>query len=196
MQPAATARRVLDLALGRPATLGAGRLVCLDGPAGSGKTTLAAAIAALAPGSTVVHLDDLYDGWDGLPRVGEQLDTLLAPLARGEAGRYRRYDWPAGRYAATVTVPPARLVVLEGVGAGSAAHAHLATATVWVTAPAELRRARALARDGEALAGHWEAWAAAEATCFAASRVAERADLRVEILEPGSGAPASQPRVP
>jgi hypothetical protein len=196
MQSVASAHRVLELAAARPATLGAGRLVCLDGPAGSGKTTLSGAIDALAPGCTVVHLDDLYDGWDGLPRVGEQLDSLLLPLARGEVGGYRRYDWHAGRYAGTVAVPPAPLLVLEGVGAGSAAHAHLATVTVWVGAPAELRRARALARDGTGLAGHWDAWAAAEATCFAASRVAERADLRVEILDPGSGAPASQRRVP
>ena len=36
---------MLALAASRPPTLGAGRLVCVDGPAGSGKTTLARALA-------------------------------------------------------------------------------------------------------------------------------------------------------
>src|SRR4051812_4977918 len=43
---------------------GAVRLVCVDGPAGSGKTTLAAGIEAelslTGAACTVVHLDDLY----------------------------------------------------------------------------------------------------------------------------------------
>jgi hypothetical protein len=190
------AARVLDLAASRAPTLGDGRLVCHDGPAGSGKTSLAAAIADLSPAATVVHLDDLYAGWDGLPEVGQQLDSLLEPLARGVTGRYRRYDWAAGRFAETVRVPPSPLLVLEGVGSGSAAHAGLATVTAWVVAPERLRRFRAVARDGEELAERWAAWAAAEAACFAASRVAERADLVVELPDAGSGAEASGPPVP
>jgi hypothetical protein len=183
---------LLEVARSRPPTLGSGRLVCIDGPAGSGKTTLAAAVAARAPGSTLVHLDDLYDGWDGLPGVGAQLDTLLLPLARGEAGRYRRYDWHAGRFAETVQVAPTALLVLEGVGAGSPAHAGLATVTAWVSAAQGLRRARGVARDGATLAAHWSAWAAAEADHFARSDVAARADLLVD----GSGATPPRLRIP
>ena len=183
---------VLDLARSRPPTLGTGRLVCIDGPAGSGKTTLAAAVEALAPGSTLDHLDDLYDGWDGLPGVGAQLDTLLLPLARAETGCYRRYDWHAGRFGATVHVAPAPLLVLEGVGAGSGASAGLATVTAWVSAPERLRRARGVARDGATLAAHWSAWAAAEADHFARSDVAARADLVVD----GSGAAPPRLRIP
>ena len=65
-------------------------VVCVDGPAGSGKTTLAAALAASRPAATVVHMDDLYPGWDGLPHVGAQLTSLLEPLAERRPGRYRR----------------------------------------------------------------------------------------------------------
>ena len=63
--PSETADRVVALALARPPTLGDGRLVCVDGPAGSGKTTLAAGIAART-GAPVLHMDDLYPGWSGL----------------------------------------------------------------------------------------------------------------------------------
>ena len=45
-------------------------------------------------------------------------------------------------------MPPAPLLVLEGVGSGSRSHAGLITALVWVEVPAGLRLQRGLARDG------------------------------------------------
>jgi energy-coupling factor transporter ATP-binding protein EcfA2 len=145
---------LLDLARSRPPTLGAGRLVCIDGPAGSGKTTLAAAVAALEPAARVVHMDDLYDGWGGLSRLTDQLTDLLRPLSRGATSRYRRYDWVAGRYAETVTVEPAPLLVLEGVGCGARRHADLVTALAWVeTAPRPGPRRRGDAPALGAVAG-------------------------------------------
>ena len=90
--------------------------MCIDGPAGSGKTTLAGAVAELAGDARLVHMDDLFEGWDGLPSVDAQLDRLLRPLAEGRPGSFRRYDWDRARWAETVAVPPAPLVVLEGVG--------------------------------------------------------------------------------
>jgi hypothetical protein len=171
---------VLALVGERPPTLGDGRLVCVDGPAGSGKTTLAASIAGRRPGSRVVHMDDLYDGWDGLSRLTAQLSGLLRPLARGAAGSYRRYDWAAGRYAETVTVPPGPLLVLEGVGSGSRDHADLITVLAWVEAPPELRLRRGLDRDGAAMANHWSRWAVDEQALFRREATAERADLLVD----------------
>jgi uridine kinase len=163
----------------RSPTLGDGRLLCVDGPSGSGKTTLARAVSRLVTGSRVVHLDALYDGWDGLPRLDAALEPLLRPLARGERGRYRRYDWHAGRYAGWVDVPPAPLLVLEGVGAWSPAFAPLVTTLVWVEAEPEERLARAVSRDGAAMEPRLRAWAAAEERHFALSGARHRADLVV-----------------
>ncbi|HYF71618.1 MAG TPA: 4-amino-4-deoxy-L-arabinose transferase [Nocardioides sp.] len=174
------ARALLELATSRPPTLAAGRLVCIDGPAGSGKTTLAGAVAALEPDAVVVHMDDLYDGWAGLSRVDDQLRTLLEPLSRCEAGAYRRYDWLAGRYAETVTVAPGELLVLEGVGSGSARFAHLVTALAWVEAPSDVRLRRGLERDGEAVRPHWERWQVDEAARFVRDGTRARADLVVD----------------
>jgi uridine kinase len=168
------AERVLDLTLSRPPTLGGGRLVCVDGPSGSGKTTLAEAL-----GAPVVHMDQLIEGWSGLRTVDARLDGLLRPLAAGRPGSYRRYDWLAGAYAEVVTVPPVPLLVLEGVGAGSLQVADLVTALVWVEADLDVRMARGIARDGEAFAPYWEAWAAEEADHFALHRTRERADLHL-----------------
>ena len=49
------AAEVLSLARSRPPTLGSGRLICVDGPAGSGKTTLAEEVASLSRGAGDPH---------------------------------------------------------------------------------------------------------------------------------------------
>ena len=177
--------RVLELLGGRTPTLGAGRLVCVDGPAGAGKTTLAEAIAEgfdkLNQGSVrLLHMDDLYPGWSGLPRVDEHLEGLLSPLAEGRAGSYRRYDWLAGEFTETVTVEPVPLLVLEGVGSGASRFAPLQTVLVWVEAPYDVRLRRGIQRDGDAFAPFWEQWARDEGELFAREGTRERADVVVD----------------
>ncbi|GGD20028.1 hypothetical protein [Nocardioides daphniae] len=177
-------RRMLDLVAAGPARLGTGeprgRLLCVDGPAGSGKTTLARAVVAAAPEAHLLHLDLLLDGWDGLADVAATLVAdVLEPLARGERAAYRRYDWHARRFAERVPVPATQLLVVEGVGAGSRATAPYRAASVWVEASTPLRRRRALARDGDDFAPHWDAWAEQEARLFTAERTRATADLRI-----------------
>lgn len=169
--------RVLrSLARSRPGP-GRVRVVGIDGRSGSGKTDLAVALAARLP-ATVVHLDDLYVGWhglaDALPAV---CADLLVPLAAGRPGRYRRYDWVAGRPAELVTVPPADLVVIEGVGALAVDCVAEYALRVWLDAPPETRRRRALARDGDTFAPHWQEWADQEDQVFAQHPARAAADL-------------------
>ena len=177
--PAAVADAILRIARARPATLGAGRLICIDGPAGAGKTTLARRLAECT-GGAVVHMDDLYGGWTGLAALTVQLPTILDPLAAGSAGTYRRYDWTLGRYAETVTVHPGPWLILEGVGSASRAHATLATVQVFIDAPPGERLERGLARDGEAALPHWKRWMVDEADLFERERPADRADMLVD----------------
>lgn len=175
------AQDLLALAATRPATLGDGRLICIDGPAGGGKTTIATELASIAgPLVHVVHLDDLYEGWDGLAENDRQLETLLRPLADGRPGTYRRYDWHAEEFAETVSVSPVPMLVLEGVGSGVSAFDDLRTVLAWVEAPWETRKARGLARDGDAFAPHWDRWAAHEAALFAREQTRDRADLVID----------------
>lgn len=176
---AGPARAVLRHVMGGPPTLGEGRLVCIDGPAGSGKTTLAAAVAELAPGTVVVHTDDLLEGWGGLPGLTASLEALLRPLAAGRPGRWRRWDWLADRWAETHRVAPTGLLVVEGVGSGASSYRELIGCLVWVEAPAGLRLARGLARDGERMRPEWERWMLEEERLHAREATRERADLVV-----------------
>lgn len=182
------ARTVLDLAGTRPARLGEGRLVCVDGPAGSGKTTLASRVAGLAPGASVVHTDDLLAGWGGLAGLPDTLGRLLEPLSRGEPGRWRRWDWHHDGWAEWHTVEPGGLLVVEGVGAWWPGHADLVAVLVWVVADPDERLRRGLARDGDAMRDHWLRWARDEQRHHAAAGTEQAADVRVDgegrLLDP------------
>ncbi len=172
--------------LATPPRLGPVRLLAVDGPAGSGKTTLAAALAAELHGrgvaAAVLHLDDLYDGWAGLegtlwPRLAAQ---VLEPLRRGLPARYQRYDWQAGAFDGWVDVSVPGVLVVEGCGSARRQAEPFVVLTVWVEAPADVRLERGLARDGAAARSHWERWMHDEAAHFARERTAERADVRLD----------------
>jgi uridine kinase len=178
--------------------LGRVRLVVVDGPAGSGKTTFSGALAsvlratalgttalgATALGATVVHLDDLYEGWTGLegslwPRLSAQ---VLEPLRRGLPGRFQRYDWVAGQFADWVDVPVPSFLVVEGCGSARREADAFASVRVWIEADRDLRLARGLARDGSDARAHWESWMGDEAAHFAREGTRERADVRLDAL--------------
>jgi len=174
-----------------PPRLGPVRLVCVDGPAGSGKTTLAGLLAAElgADGMTtsVLHLDDLYEGWSGLGGVWERLDEqVLRPLEQGLPARWQRYDWVAERFAEWIDLPGPECLIVEGCGSAPRAVDGRAVLIAWVEVPAELRLARGVARDGEQMRDHWLRWMAEEATEFAREGTRERAaavvDGRVRLL--------------
>jgi uridine kinase len=177
--PSEAAALILELAAARPPTLGSGRLVGVDGPAGSGKTTLGRLLADRT-GAQLIHTDELMDGWRGLDAVGQQLAAVAEALAAGRPGSYRRFDWELGRYDDTVAVPPAPWLVVEGVGSGAAALAAYVTVLAWVEADDELRLARGLERDGVEMEAHWRTFMADERALFAREGTRDRADVLVD----------------
>jgi uridine kinase len=179
----AAASLVLDLAAARAPTVGIGRLVCVEGPAGSGKTTLGAELARRT-GAQLIHGDDLMTGWRGLDAVGRQLVGVAEALAAGRPATYQHYDWAAARFDRAVDVPPAAWLVVEGVGCGAAGLAAYTTVLVWIEVDDDLRLARGMKRDGVAMEQHWRQFMADERALFARDRSRERADVLVD----GTGA--------
>jgi uridine kinase len=158
-------------------------VVLIDGRSGAGKSTFADTLAGRFPDAAVVRLDDVYPGWDGLRAATDIVhERVLTPLRRGEPARWPLWDWsrdrPSGRHA---TVEPAPVVIVEGAGVLTAASAVLADVTVWLEAPDAARKARALARDGDAYRPHWERWAAQEDAHLRENRPAELARIVVVL---------------
>lgn len=163
-----------------PPSAGTTRIALIDGPAGSGKTTLADRLAS-ALGAQVLHADDMYEGWDGLGTLDAVLvDQVLAPLAQSEPAGFRRWDWHASARAERIEVPPADALVVEGVGVASRAARHYASLVVFVDAPWEARLTRGIARDGEAMRAEWEKWQAGEAPYLEDQATREAADVTVD----------------
>ena len=130
-------------------------VVTIDGYSGSGKSTLAAALARLVNGWQVLHLDDWYPGWDGLEAGADIARRIAADLRGGRASSYEAWDWENGATGATIPVLLAPTII-EGCGAIEAE----ADLTIWIADPGEEeRRHRALARDGQTFAPHWQRWA-------------------------------------
>jgi chloramphenicol 3-O-phosphotransferase len=180
-----TIAAVAERVLAAPPRCGATRLVCIDGPSGSGKTTLAGRLAAALEDAPVLHMDEIYPGWDGLAAAVPLLhDQVVAPLAAGRPARYRRWDWHRDAPGELRDLGTPDLLVVEGAGSGAGVIAAHAVLLLWLEAPRDERFRRGIARDGETYRPHWERWARQEAAQFAAEQTPARADLRVD------GAPA------
>ncbi|MCS5718656.1 ATP-binding protein [Herbiconiux sp. CPCC 205763] len=137
-------------------------VILIDGPSGSGKTLLALRMRDHWVGAdrpTLVHLDDVYPGWDGLDAAGEQVNRhLLEPLRAGLPARWQRYDWTAGEPAEWHDVDPSHPLIVEGCGALTRSNRALADLAIWVETDDETRKARAIARDGESYLREWDRW--------------------------------------
>ncbi len=184
MHPGSDAVEVLGLLDDAVPRCGEVTVVAIDGPSGAGKTSLANAVAEAVRGGrrsvSVVHVDELVPGWDGLAAVPALLaEQVLEPLSRGEQAAFRAWDWEADAWGDVRAVSPTDVLVLEGCGAFARPADGYASVRVWVDAPVAQRYSRAIGRDGEVFAANWERWAAQERELFARDGTRARADLVV-----------------
>ncbi len=155
-------------------------LVCVDGPAGSGKTTLAAQIARELHAQTI-HMDDLYEGWEGVAQGAHNLNEwILEPLAAGRDGEYQRYDWHLGEFAERHLVPRAPWLVVEGCASATRLVDKHDPFIIWVEADDETRLDRGLERDGEHLRDHWLTFMDTEARIYAENATRDRAHVHLD----------------
>lgn len=151
---------------------GARIVVLLDGRSGTGKTTLGDALAEELD-AQLVHLDDVYPGWDGLRAAADAVVTDVL----GPPSGHRRWDWDASAPAGWTAVDPDLPLVVEGCGALSRASAPLAGLRVWLEADDDERWRRAIGRDGDVFAREWDRWAAQERAFIATEDPVRLADV-------------------
>ncbi|MEU7022783.1 hypothetical protein ABZ990_19295 [Streptomyces sp. NPDC046203] len=184
-----------------PPSCGPVRLVAIDGHAGSGKSTLAARLAAALGGTgdrtddggcneptgpaPVLHLDDLATHDEPFAWTDRMLHQVLGPLSRGESALYSPYDWDLHRFGPPRPLPPAPVVLVEGVGAGRRAlRPHLAR-LLWMERGPEESWVRGRRRDGLALSDFWDGWTVAETRHFAGDPSRPFADTLVRECQEG-----------
>ena len=168
------AARITEL----PPLAGQTRVIAVDGPAGSGKSSLATELAEVLGEALVLNTDQLYPGWDGLAEGAQRLvDDVLLPLSAGLAATVRPWDWSSGSEGEPRELPACATLIVDGAGCGSRAGAPFLSMIIWLDADVELRQQRALERDGEMFAPHWESWAEQERALFEREQPRERAAL-------------------
>ena len=151
-------------------------LVAIDGRCGSGKTTLAALLAAKFP-CNVFHTDDFYlppasriPGWESVPCANLDLDRLdreiLRPVLAGEDVDYRPYRCASGDFAPAIRIPFRPLNVLEGSYALHPALRMRYTLRIFLTCSPEEQTRRLQAREGDRFPLFQHRWIPLEESYF------------------------------
>ena len=156
------------------------QLLLVDGRSGAGKTMWAKRKQEES-GFFLLSLDDIYPGWDGLDAGHRHaLHHGIVPWSRGEVATLRRWDWESMSPAGVIEIDPEVSLIVEGCGALSMLTTPFATKRFWVEANAEVRRERALGRDGDTFAAHWARWALQEDRFYAIHQSPGLADVVIE----------------
>ena len=166
------------------ALCGETKIVTIDGPAGSGKTTLAKELSISLSDEngpmSVIHLDELYEGWNDA--LGQRLFDriaawILVPIRNGLSPKHLKYDWHQSKYASWSELPLTPIVIIEGVGSGHSDLRNYVSQAIWVEADENLLLDRVVQRDGEAVRDEMLIWKAQETSYFELHDVKQSAHI-------------------
>ena len=172
-------------------------VLALDGRCGSGKTTMAAALAEQFPDSIVLHTDDFYlpparrsPDWAHTPCANMDLtrlrDEALRPAYAGQTVAYRAYSCREGAYLPTVQLPAQPLVILEGSYSHHPLLRPYETLRVFGTCTKAEQTRLLQAREGTRYADFAARWIPLEEGYFAQYGIAESADFVVDTTADGT----------
>jgi uridine kinase len=158
-------------------------LLAIDGPAGSGKTSLANQLSNELNSATTIHMDDLYNGWEDaltatLTRHLEE--WILVPLTQEASVKYQKFDWTGGEYGPPVEIRDIELLILEGVGAAQARIRNQADLTIWIEVGAQIGLARVLDRDGTQILPYMLKWQERESAHFINDQTKENCQIFID----------------
>ena len=167
-------------------------VVLIDGRSGSGKSTFASLMRNLVfeadrHSPKVIHMDDLYPGWEGLEAGAIYLsEQILRPLNQTGRADWQRWDWSKSQRGANDSGNGWRsfdgqnLLIVEGCGSVTEASKNLADLTIWLESPSSTRMARFLPRDGGKFKDHWNQWSAQEDDFYATHKSKQLCEIAIE----------------
>lgn len=167
--------------------------ILIDGRSGSGKTLLSWLItnqtfALTQTKPQIVHMDDLYPGWEGL-RLGASMliNEILLPLSKGQVAEYQIWDWHSNQRGATGeqgngwrAVQPDAPLIVEGCGAVSSDSKRLVNSAIWIESSIEARLERLSTRDRGAFRAHQALWGAQEDEFYSQENTIELCDIQLQ----------------
>ena len=167
-------------------------VVLIDGRSGSGKSTFASLMRNLVfeadrQSPKVIHMDDLYPGWEGLEAGALYLsEQVLRPLNQTGRADWQRWDWSKSKRGGNDSGNGWRsfdglnLLIVEGCGSVTEASKDLAELTIWLESENSTRKTRFLSRDGGRFKEHWAQWSAQEDDFYATHKSKQLCEIVIE----------------
>ncbi len=159
-------------------------LLAIDGPAGAGKTTFAAKLEAeLSVHSTVkvIHMDDLYNGWDNALSnpLSEILDRISTAHLAGREFVIKKFNWHTREFDSEEKIAPTDYLIIEGVGAAQQIVRETGATTYWLDIEPEIGLQRVLDRDGAHLEVQMRQWQVDQDKHFARDETRENCEFKL-----------------
>ena len=138
-------------------------LIAIDGPAGAGKTTLAAKFFdefSTTKTVALIHMDDLYDGWENALDSGltSSLADIIEAFAAHSRFSFPTFNWATMRFDLSQTIDPSDILIIEGVGAGQEIVRNAGAILYWLDIEPDVGLARVLQRDGYQIENQMHQW--------------------------------------
>ena len=156
-------------------------VITIDGPAGSGKTTLAKELSTMLDSCYTIHMDDLYEGWDSTltPELTAKLQAILAGVKVENQIRFTPFNWLENSLSSVIEISAPRFLIIEGVGSGQSAIRDFISLSLWIEVPLDLGLERVIKRDGPAVARFMPAFIVAQSSHFEKEATKKSADYRL-----------------
>ena len=159
-------------------------VITIDGPAGSGKTTLAKDLESELNSVHTIHMDDLYEGWGSTltSQLTLKLLNILESVKNQGEVIYSPFDWGTGKLEPELRISAPTYLIIEGVGSGQLAVRDSASLALWIEVPDQMGLARVIERDGPAVAHYMPAFLVAQNIHFEKEGTKKSADYHLSGL--------------
>ena len=159
------------------------KIIVIDGPAGSGKTTLAKSLSGLLENCPIIHMDEIYEGWENAlsPKTSQDLvEWIINPLLENNSIEYIKYDWNLGQRIEKVVINNSKIIIIEGVGSSSFEISKHASLKLWIEVNKETGINRVLTRDGLQIQEQMKTWQSQESKFFIENNSKENSDIWID----------------
>jgi uridine kinase len=159
------------------------KIIVIDGPAGSGKTTLAKSLSGLLENCPIIHMDEIYDGWENAlsPKTSQDLvEWVINPLLESKSIEFVKYDWYLEKRIEKVVINLPKVLIIEGVGSSSFEISKHASLKLWIEVNKETGINRVLTRDGQQIQEQMKKWQSQESKFFIENNSKENSDIWID----------------